>query len=81
MDAMDDDTVYKRYVIKCECQYKSMHSKLIYFTHLAGLYSLYLLPAHWTAALYVYKGLFLLFGVFLAWDTRHVRIAALNDSK
>ena len=31
--------------------------------------------------LYGYKGIFLLFGVFLAWETRNVTIPALNDSK
>ncbi|XP_057298082.1 gamma-aminobutyric acid type B receptor subunit 2-like [Hydractinia symbiolongicarpus] len=28
-----------------------------------------------------YKGLLLLFGLFLAWETRHVKVAVLNDSK
>ncbi|CAG5023102.1 unnamed protein product [Parnassius apollo] len=31
--------------------------------------------------IYVYKGLLLVFGAFLAWETRHVSIPALNDSK
>ncbi|CAB4027904.1 gamma-aminobutyric acid type B receptor subunit 2-like isoform X1, partial [Paramuricea clavata] len=31
--------------------------------------------------LYGYKGILLLFGVFLAWETRNVTIPALNDSK
>ncbi|XP_059157724.1 gamma-aminobutyric acid type B receptor subunit 2-like [Physella acuta] len=35
----------------------------------------------WLGALYAYKGLLLAFGVFLAWETRHVTIPALNDSK
>ena len=33
------------------------------------------------SALYAYKGILLLFGVFLAWETRNVTIPALNDSK
>nr|XP_026493604.1 gamma-aminobutyric acid type B receptor subunit 2 isoform X1 [Vanessa tameamea] len=32
-------------------------------------------------AIYAYKGLLLVFGAFLAWETRHVSIPALNDSK
>ncbi|XP_046411411.1 gamma-aminobutyric acid type B receptor subunit 2 isoform X1 [Neodiprion fabricii] len=32
-------------------------------------------------SIYVYKGLLLIFGAFLAWETRHVSIPALNDSK
>jgi gamma-aminobutyric acid type B receptor len=32
-------------------------------------------------ALYGYKGIILLFGVVLAWETRNVKIPALNDSK
>lgn len=36
---------------------------------------------YWIASLYVYKGLLLAFGTFLAWETRHVTIPALNDSK
>jgi gamma-aminobutyric acid type B receptor len=32
-------------------------------------------------SIYVYKGLLMAFGIFLAWETRHVSIPALNDSK
>ncbi|XP_031640680.1 gamma-aminobutyric acid type B receptor subunit 2 isoform X1 [Contarinia nasturtii] len=31
--------------------------------------------------IYAYKGILLIFGAFLAWETRHVSIPALNDSK
>ncbi|XP_066930131.1 gamma-aminobutyric acid type B receptor subunit 2-like [Clytia hemisphaerica] len=32
-------------------------------------------------AMFLYKGLVMLFGLFMAWETRNVNIAALNDSK
>ncbi|XP_022238713.1 gamma-aminobutyric acid type B receptor subunit 2-like, partial [Limulus polyphemus] len=32
-------------------------------------------------SVYAYKGLLMAFGCFLAWETRHVSIPALNDSK
>ncbi|XP_033638880.1 gamma-aminobutyric acid type B receptor subunit 2-like [Asterias rubens] len=35
----------------------------------------------WLAAIYIYKGVLMIFGLFLAWETRHVSIPALNDSK
>ena len=35
----------------------------------------------WLGILCGYKGLLLLYGAFLAWETRNVTIAALNDSK
>ncbi|XP_013415617.1 gamma-aminobutyric acid type B receptor subunit 2 [Lingula anatina] len=35
----------------------------------------------WLSILYAYKGVLLIFGCFLAWETRHVSIPALNDSK
>ncbi|XP_071791804.1 gamma-aminobutyric acid type B receptor subunit 1-like [Asterias amurensis] len=35
----------------------------------------------WLGALYGYKGLLLIFGTFLAWETRQVSIPGLNDSK
>ncbi|KAL6438373.1 hypothetical protein ACFW04_004488 [Cataglyphis niger] len=35
----------------------------------------------WLSALYVYKGLLLVVGVYMAWETRHVKIPALNDSQ
>lgn len=35
----------------------------------------------WFGVLFAIKGLLLLFGVFLAWETRHVKIPALNDSR
>ena len=36
---------------------------------------------YFVAVTYVYKGVLLLFGLFLAWETRNVTIPALNDSK
>lgn len=35
----------------------------------------------WLCALYAYKGLLLIVGLYMAWETRHVNISALNDSK
>ena len=35
----------------------------------------------WLGLLYSYKGILLLFGLFLAWETRNVKIPALNDSR
>ena len=37
--------------------------------------------AYWLGVMYGFKGLLLVFGVFLAWETRGVTIPALNDSK
>jgi 7 transmembrane sweet-taste receptor of 3 GCPR. len=31
--------------------------------------------------MYCYKGFLLIFGLFLAWETRNVKVAVLNDSK
>lgn len=35
----------------------------------------------WLGALYVYKGLLLVFGCYMAWETRNVNLSALNDSQ
>ncbi|XP_068236918.1 uncharacterized protein [Palaemon carinicauda] len=35
----------------------------------------------WLGAFYVYKGLLVAVGVYMAWETRHVKIPALNDSQ
>lgn len=35
----------------------------------------------WLGFLYAYKGLLLIVGVYMAWETRHVKISALNDSQ
>lgn len=37
-------------------------------------------PFVWLLLVYGYKGILLLFGLFLAWETRKVKIATLNDS-
>ena len=37
--------------------------------------------SYFFASLFIYKGLLLLFGLFLAWETRNVSIPALNDAK
>ena len=36
---------------------------------------------HFTIGIYCYKGLQLIFGIFLAWQTRHAKIKVKNDSK
>ncbi|XP_077989812.1 gamma-aminobutyric acid type B receptor subunit 1-like [Glandiceps talaboti] len=36
---------------------------------------------YWLGTLYAIKGLLLIFGAFLAWETRNVTVPALNDSK
>ncbi|XP_076255856.1 gamma-aminobutyric acid type B receptor subunit 2 isoform X1 [Rhynchophorus ferrugineus] len=33
------------------------------------------------SSIYIFKGLLMVFGAFLAWETRHVSIPALNDSR
>ena len=38
-------------------------------------------PQLWQALLYGYNGLVLLFGSYLAYETRHVTVEALNDSR
>lgn len=38
-------------------------------------------PNIWLGVIYAYKGLMLAFGAFMAWETRNVTFAALNDSK
>ncbi|KAK5644175.1 hypothetical protein RI129_008020 [Pyrocoelia pectoralis] len=35
----------------------------------------------WFIAIYSYKGFLLIMGVYMAWETRHVKIPSLNDSK
>ena len=35
----------------------------------------------WLSILYAYKGLLLVVGVYMAWETRQVKISALNDSQ
>lgn len=35
----------------------------------------------WFVAIYGYKGLILIMGVFMAWETRHIKVQALNDSQ
>ncbi|XP_072029935.1 gamma-aminobutyric acid type B receptor subunit 1-like [Amphiura filiformis] len=37
--------------------------------------------SYWNGALFGVDGLLLIFGAFLAYETRHVRVPALNDSK
>ncbi|KAJ8984969.1 hypothetical protein NQ317_007839, partial [Molorchus minor] len=35
----------------------------------------------WYIALFSYKGIILVMGVFMAWKTRHIKVPALNDSQ
>ena len=52
---------------------------LLYIPQLSKCYSDYL--DHWLGVFYAYKGLLLLFGMYMAWETRHVKIPVLNDSQ
>ena len=36
---------------------------------------------YWKSVLYAMYGILFIFGAFLAWETRNVKIPALNDSK
>ncbi|XP_072039548.1 gamma-aminobutyric acid type B receptor subunit 2-like [Amphiura filiformis] len=46
------------------------------YTQNVSRYQLY-----WIGALFIINGLLLIFGAFLAWETRNITMAALNDSK
>ena len=35
----------------------------------------------WMGVFYAYKGILVLFGVYMAWETRNVKIPVLNDSQ
>lgn len=35
----------------------------------------------WFLAMYGYKGFLLIMGVYMAWETRHIKVEALNDSQ
>ena len=35
----------------------------------------------WLGSFYAFKGLLLVFGVYMAWETRNVKIPVLNDSQ
>ncbi|KAB0798802.1 hypothetical protein PPYR_06682 [Photinus pyralis] len=35
----------------------------------------------WFVVIYSYKGFLLIMGVYMAWETRHIKIPSLNDSK
>lgn len=37
--------------------------------------------SYWLGAMYAFKALLLVFGLFLAWETRNVTIPVLNDSR
>ncbi|GFR76264.1 gamma-aminobutyric acid type B receptor subunit 2 [Elysia marginata] len=50
-------------------------------TMLLFFYSSWKPMIYWFMAEYIVKGLLLVFGAFLAWETRKVTIPALNDSK
>ena len=49
--------------------------------HATMMMMLMMTTGYWLGAMLVYKGLLLLFGLFLAWETRNIQVQALNDSK
>ena len=52
---------------------------LLYIPQLSKCHSRHL--DKWMGVFYAFKGLLLIFGVYMAWETRHVKIPALNDSQ
>ena len=63
----------------CVFQPSAEDTDLLYIPQLAKCDSAHL--DKWLGAFYAYKGLLLLFGVYMAWETRHVKIPVLNDSQ
>jgi len=59
---------------------QSLKSNLAYF-HFQVEVCQSLHTKSWLGILYAYKGLLLFVGVYMAWETRHVKIQALNDSQ
>ncbi|XP_031555480.1 gamma-aminobutyric acid type B receptor subunit 2-like [Actinia tenebrosa] len=68
----------KRILYEAEVEVSSHnHVEIVYQMEHCQSSSTYL----WLGILFGYKGILLLFGAFLAWETRKVTITALNDSK
>ncbi|XP_060581360.1 gamma-aminobutyric acid type B receptor subunit 2-like [Ruditapes philippinarum] len=74
-------TIFHPQVMKefSELDKKIENKNVLHYTvylHCNGDYEVY-----WFGILYIYKGLLLVIGTFLAWETRTVHVAELNDSK
>ncbi|CAN7936947.1 unnamed protein product, partial [Ixodes hexagonus] len=52
---------------------------VVYLPQREQCYSVHMVK--WLGALYIYKGLLLVVGCYMAWETRNVQIPALNDSQ
>jgi len=66
-------------ILHCLLKTAEDDEDLLYISQLTTCYSDHL--NKWTYGLYTYKGLLLIFGVYMAWETRNVKIPALNDSR
>ncbi|GAB1608878.1 gamma-aminobutyric acid type B receptor subunit 1-like [Argonauta hians] len=60
-------------------QLSTIDEDVVYISQLSKCQSNHL--EKWMGAMYAYKGLLLIFGVYMAWETRNVKIPALNDSR
>ena len=71
------------------CYYRDSHLLTIKLSHLGRVYLFYCLQFMLAFAIamgqikdmFDLKGLLLLFGVYMAWETKHVKIPALSDSR
>lgn len=60
-------------------QIPSSDNRQIYYSNVFQCESTHQMA--WTVSTYSYKGLLLVFGLFLAWETRNVNFRPLNDSR
>lgn len=60
-------------------QEEELHAEIIYKPMI--FYCTTDKPYVWLLLVYGFKGILLIFGLFLAWETRKVKIATLNDSR
>ena len=51
---------------------------IIYISQISTCHSVHM--DKWLGSFYAFKGLLLVFGVYMAWETRNVKIPILNDS-
>ncbi|XP_064635290.1 gamma-aminobutyric acid type B receptor subunit 2-like isoform X2 [Lineus longissimus] len=69
----------RSFTLQAESRIDPNNDDLIVVPNYVGCSSAYI--NYWQIAVYSYKGLILVIGTFIAWETRKVNIPGLNDSK
>ena len=80
LDLIDEDIMVRAYITSCQSEYFAQ-IKLLFYWQIEYTLERCDTNLAWYIVTFGYKGLLLIFGLFLAYETRSVKLKKINDSR